>query len=549
MLISLLTYAALAYVALVLCVLPSQRWLPALMGVSGLMVPIALGAAVVTPGIYFTATSMFHDLWVAMDALSRVQAGHRPHVDFPSPLGPVYYWVNGAALWIEPLSIRSIVWGSVLFTALALVFTVVLLARVLPLPALALVAALVATTGLSVRDLDATLFVQPASYLAPYNRWGWALMVPVALRLALPIPGRDRPGAVATGVAIAILMLLKASFGALALALLVCGAPLRGRAGLQAAGWALLGLLWGLALAVGAGAPLGAYLSDLQTTAALQNETWYRLAKAFRIAGEAGFYLIVGGAVLHLMTGQGQSRWAWLRAQAAPLTLMAGVALAGTLALANNHFSVEPVICFALPLIAWVRGRQAPGHRPLPPLAGLVLVVLVAQRPLIDTAQLVTQPILWRATAPDPLLAGTPYGSVKFDTLATGLHQMERYWGCRTGTCQAYARLREGLEHLAGPAGQEAGAGAVLALNFANPFPSLLGEAPPRQAPLWFHYGRTFHEDHHIAPERLLSDVTRVLLTKDNVQIHRLYEPYLQRHFQLVEESPSWWFYVRASVP
>ncbi|MEM9267436.1 MAG: hypothetical protein AAGA78_00670 [Pseudomonadota bacterium] len=549
MLISLLTYATLAYVALVLLVIPPARWLPVLMGLSGLMVPIAFASAILSPGIYFTATSMFHDLWVAMDAFSRVQAGHRPHVDFPSPLGPVYYWVKAAALWIEPLTIRSIVWASVLFTALALIFTLVLLARVLPWPALALVATLVVTTGLSVRDLDAILFVQPASYLAPYNRWGWALMVPVALRLALPARKGDPLGAVAIGLAIALLLMLKVSYGALALALLVCGAPLRGWLGLREAGWALFGLVSSLALAASLGTPLGAYLADLQSTAALQSSLAFRVAKTVSILGETGFYLIIGATFLYLMTHQGQSRWAWLRAQAVPLILMAGVALAGTLALANNHFSVEPVICFALPLIAWVWGRQAPDHRPLPPLAGLVLVALAAQRPLIDTAQLVTQPILWHVTEPDTLLEDTPYGPVKFANVATGLHQEYRFRGCRTATCRTYVGLREGLEHLANPAGQGAGPGAVLALNFANPFPSMLGEVPPRHAPLWFDYGRTFSDTHHVSPEHLLKDVTRVLLTTGDLNIAKIYEPYLQTHFELVEESPSWRFYVRAAVP
>jgi hypothetical protein len=181
-----------------------------------------------------------HDVFVSLDGGWRVRNGQRPGVDFYSQMGPVYYLLHAAGLWLAGNDARGLGYGSTLATALIGFWAFFLLRRRMrPAPFfvaclfLALLAAAPFPLGISPLQ---------AAFAMKHNRYGYALTSLVMLESFLPQVSSSRKqrfaGGFSTGLACALLLFLKISFGLVALTFAAVSLPLRSRARMRMAGMA-----------------------------------------------------------------------------------------------------------------------------------------------------------------------------------------------------------------------------------------------------------------------------------------------------------------------
>ncbi|MGD0404899.1 MAG: hypothetical protein ABSB66_17080 [Candidatus Acidiferrales bacterium] len=181
-----------------------------------------------------------HDVFVSLDGGWRVLNGQRPGVDFYAQMGPVYYLLHAAGLWLAGNNARGLGYGSALATALISLWAFfVLRPRMKSAPFfvaclfLALLAAAPFPLGFG--------FTQ-ATFSMKHNRYGYALTGLVLLESFLPEGAASRrhqfTGGFSTGVACAVLLFLKISFGLVALTLAAVSLPLRSGARSRLAGMA-----------------------------------------------------------------------------------------------------------------------------------------------------------------------------------------------------------------------------------------------------------------------------------------------------------------------
>lgn len=181
-----------------------------------------------------------HDVFVSLDGGWRVLNGQRPAVDFYAQMGPVYYLLHAAGLWLAGNNARGLGYGSTLATALISFWAFfVLRPRMKSAPFfvaclfLALLAAAPFPLGFG--------FTQSA-FSMKHNRYGYALTALVLLESFLPEKSDSRrlwfAGGFSTGLACALLLFLKISFGLVALTFAALSLPLRSGARTRLAGMA-----------------------------------------------------------------------------------------------------------------------------------------------------------------------------------------------------------------------------------------------------------------------------------------------------------------------
>ena len=181
-----------------------------------------------------------HDVFVSLDGGWRVLNGQRPGVDFYGQMGPVYYLIHAAGLWLAGNDARGLGYGSTLTTALISLWAFfVLRPRMRPAPffiACLFMALLVAA------PFPLGFAPWQAAFAMKHNRYGYALTGLVLLESFLPQDVGSRrhqfTGSFSTGLACALLLFLKISFGLVALTFAVVSLPLRSRVPIRLAGMA-----------------------------------------------------------------------------------------------------------------------------------------------------------------------------------------------------------------------------------------------------------------------------------------------------------------------
>jgi hypothetical protein len=144
----------------------------------------------------------------------------------------------------------------------------------------------------------------------------------------------------------------------------------------------------------------------------------------------------------------------------------------------------------------------------------------------------------------DMLLEPPTYNRAEYDRLKTTLPTTDEL---RTCTYQYGRRLNDGLALLEGHYDKNS---RILALEASNPFPFALQLPPPRGAPCLWHLGRLESESHHPPADVVFEGVTHVMIPKiaEGVELaflHRIFDPYVKEHFEVVAESPMWTLMVR----
>lgn len=488
-------------------------------------------------GIFYDAPTYLGDLWTVFDAITKTAGGQSSSIDYFNPIGPVYEWIFAAALELRPASAATVPLAGALAGTLAVLAGAVMLRQRVSRPGMALALFATAAVAVSGRGLDALLPDITLDYLAPYNRWGWALLLPVTLRLATPSRGTDPLGALACGLAIAAMLGLKVTYGLAACGLVFAAMALRVERisdGIITLGTAAIALV----VAEGLTGQILANFKDLSAAAGLPSAGLRQHIFA-RQGGEMMLAALSGLLFLALTwRGAGLSRRDALRASA----LLWLVAVMGSTVLMQNHYVTEAGIYCILPLIAVEWTRFLRRFQPIrdPAVAAVVVAVtfLTLRPAVIDAALLVTNQTKFMRSSPDPAFANTMLQDLRLHASNLPVDGT-----CFTSTCRDYTRMVGGLSLLRAAGAGDPEAGAVLALNFSNPFPSLLGKPSPRAAPIWLHADRSFSDQIFPAPEALFADVDFVMIARHegNAEaLARIYGDSLAQIFTPAAEDGAW---------
>lgn len=179
-----------------------------------------------------------HDVFVSLDGGWRVLNGQRPGVDFYAQLGPAYYMLHAAGLWLAGNNARGLGYGSTLAIALISFWAfIVLRPRMKAGPFFFACLFLVL---LAAAPFPLGWGLTQTAFSMKHNRYGYALTGLVLLESFLPPEGegsrREFAGGFSTGLACAVLIFLKISFGLVALTFAAVSLPLRPGARMRLAG-------------------------------------------------------------------------------------------------------------------------------------------------------------------------------------------------------------------------------------------------------------------------------------------------------------------------
>jgi hypothetical protein len=518
----------------------------ALHALSALLILLAIS----TRGIWYKAETYLGDFWTAQEAIHKTAQGLHSSLDYFSPIGPVMEWLYVLTLFVQPPAASSVVLANVCVAIVALLLTVLLLHRRASPLAIAITGLIAVTTALTPRDIDSLITAAESSMLAPYNRWGWALLVPVAMRGALPIARVDLLGGLLIGAVIALLLLLKVTYGLAAIGIFMVALVLQPTRWREFGAVAVSLLLCLAVVDLATGGQLRAYLNDLALTAQMPSNG-VRIPKLF--SGLPVFVAFAFGSLLLQLAAtrdDTQSAIGPLIKNWRPLLLALAVGGSGLVVLMQNHYYTEATTLLLMPLIVaeWT-GLTVMGTAAAPGIwkrggewIGALLLVTLAL-PAIDAGFILAQKVQTMRKAAPAQFAGTEFRDLVIDET----HLPTADGQCASSTCRDVRRMltgRELLQRLC-PAYRQR---AVLALNFSNPFPALLGAPSPRHAPIWLHSDRSFSAAAHVPGETLLADVGCVMIAKNEsnaAALAAIYNADLRRAFQRAGQNAQWQLWVR----
>jgi hypothetical protein len=554
-----ISFSILAMIALfVVAFLASSEVVPSsrlrleavLHGFSVLLIVLAIS----TRGVWFDAETYLGDFWTAQEALHKTAQGLRSSLDYFSPIGPFVEWVYALTLLLQTPSASSLVLGNVCIAILSLVLTVVLLRRRASSLTVAISGLIAVTTALTPRDIDSLIAATQSSMLAPYNRWGWALLVPVAMRTALPIGRSDMIGDLFTGIAIALLLLLKVTYGLAAIGILLVALALQPSAWRGLAMVLISILLCMRFIDLGTGGQVRAYFADLSLVAQIPsngiNFGKFLASIPTFIAFICGSLLMVLAATCKDPESASLSFASSLTANWKAVVLAIAAGGSGLAVLMQNHYSTEPTTLLLMFLIVgeWTGlTRIVPTrtiierNRTIASIGALLLVTLSI--PLVDSGFILAQKVQTMRKRPLEQYNGTESRDLFIDEA----YLPDVYGKCGSPTCRDYSRMISGRALLKNRC-PKAVKSVILALNFSNPFPSLLGSPSPRRSAIWLHNDRSFSSAVHMQGTKLFADVDCVMVAKNEpnaAALTQVYDRDLHRVFVLSDQNDEWQLWTR----
>jgi len=547
----------------------------------------AAGMLLAMPALVLSSPSVWishnaQDFVFAMDSGWRSLQGQAPHVDFHTPIGVLYYVVEGLGARFGGPGPTGVAAADAVALLLLLPLAAAVASKRLP-TAMACVF-LLAACSISASPRGPDYEFAHASFLAAYNRWAWTLLTVCMLGfLAEPAPSKKegspqtrnalsrawRRHGDAFLLACASTALLHVKATAFA-ALCACAAaawflsPRNHKAILAAvaAPFATLlpeGVLWCLFDGQ------SGYLHDLWATASISGLRPGRLSLVYGASIENSILVLAACA---LAAAAGRTRGDLRRAGGAIAAGACGIACSF-----QNHELADPGLWLAC-VLAWGAldgaraGTGAPAallrRRAFRVLAALALSAPALSASATDFASAVHSALASRDAAsirysedPSSPLSRLSTKTNGFPDIAALALLGEPIPGGTQGAflplhTQAYATwIAAGEELLQGRDVR----GRVLSLAFSNPFP-VAGLRPSPSGDLsWWHSGRTFDASVHPDPKTLMAGADAILVPAFGLEnatvraMREIYCPELERTFVPTASNGLWslWERVPAS--
>ncbi|HYD05792.1 MAG TPA: hypothetical protein VEC60_08700 [Reyranella sp.] len=521
-----------------------------LLPVTGLPLVAAAWALLSPP--YLLSAEMTWDLMFNLAGAWHLRFGHVPHVDFHEPVGALTFLLTEAGFWLVGPAPKAIAAGTAIVAAAMFAMASFVAWRRLPLvPAILFVlfVCLLVLRPANVGD-------QPNAYsfAMTYNRYGWSGLALLALILFQPADGRrrgDRVEMAFSAVVLVALFYLKMTYFAVGLALVPVAVVACESARRRWRGWAAVFLL-GLALPA---LPFNwPYLRDLLGA-----------AQAGIVRDDAAFFFndFAGNAAEYVpyFAIVGATAWLWWRRLApARLFIASTVLLLASLALLSQNsqsHGVPLAIVAAFLLYDWIGEYRWP--RILLPLVLLLPVASIVASGtsvagyharlgagylrMVDKTSLAGLAV---PMEPAGLLADVAAGR---DRDRARLFSRSRAIRPRyeLSPYEYVETLLEAVELL-----ERTGlaSGRIAVLDQVDPFPFMLGLAPPRGGNLWSGAGAPTP-----TPEEYLGDADRVLIPRFTTNFawtetaKAKYGGYVAEHFPHRVEGRSWIVLSRADRP
>ncbi len=513
---------------------------------------ILIVVASLTRGIWFHSNMYLVDIWVIVDAIHKNRQEIVSNSDYFNPIGPAMDWILAFTKIFQQKPIYSFVLANVIVAIFCLILSFALLRRHASPLTVAVVGLIAVTTSLSPRDIDSLLTFAESSLLAPYNRWGWAMLLPVAMRATLPIVRFEVVESIVTGAAIALLLLLKITYGVAAIGVFMLALALYPSRWRQAVIVALSLIVIMPILDYITHGQIQAYFSDL-VQASKMPANGLRIIKA--VSGLPSLMVFTIGSVILMVTLKGNgshSSWKIFTQNWRKLLLTIAVGLGGLIVLMQNHYFTEAATLLLMPLIiAELTGLTAQvgerKHSYLQHGSSAVITVLFATLtiPTIDAGFIVAQKVQTLRYAPlAAQYSGTEFSGLIVDPAL----QPKASQPCISLTCSDVLRLETGRDLIARQCPSFRNK-AIMSFNFSNPFPAYFGTPSPRYSPIWLHAGRTFSQAEHPPAEKLFSDVGCLMVAKtidgSAPVLMSIYDKYLQSTFVYAGENTEWKLWVR----
>ena len=502
-------------------------------------------------GVFYNLDLYLNDFFSALETINKTAGGVRSSLDYFNPIGPLYEWIFRITIAIREPSASSVHLANAIVALVACLLGLVMLRRRASVPAIALLMLTVVGVAISGRSHEMPIADAPLSYLAPYNRWGWALFVPASAALVLPVPARDRLGAVAIGIAVALLVTLKVTYAVGILGLLAV------RSVILSGGYrdilpVLSSALVALGIAEALTGQVSANLADV-IQASTFPENGMRFGKLIRQSGELILFSGLALLALSLTREVGPAddrRLPLFLTRPALMILAAGCA--GCAVLLQNHpaFEAPTYALLLLFSLEWNRVLGSPvgshgGRSPLieqqkPRLLIAASIFAIGFLPAVDVTHNVATRFVLASYPPHDPFVGTPLADLRihpniadYPGTWTNLHPIGF-----NATVSGIALLRE--------AGVDADLNAtVFTVGFSNPFPFALGLPSPTASPIWLHEGRSYDPANPIPPETMFAGVSVLMVPTTSVPLSELYVDTIREEFVEIDQNSYWILYRR----
>ena len=504
---------------------------------------VAIGLAALLTAPVVLSSDMTWDLLFNLGGAWHLRSGQVPHVDFHGPVGALNFALTDLGFAIVGPSPRALLVNVAIATVVLGAGACFAAGRRLPLIAAAIFVLFVCL--LALRPANVGDLPNAYSFAMTYNRYGWSGTALIGLILFVP----PRAGTIGdlvemaiVAVLLAALFYLKVTYFAVALGSVAVALAVSPHVGARWRGWSVV-LLIGGALML---APFNAsYISDL-VAAALAGSVrpfhYYEFAEDF--AQHAPYF-----AAIVVTFGL------WLRG-VVPLRVPVACAflMAAGLALLSQNSQAHGVplaIVTAFLLYQVLQYKQLASETvKLAMLAGLLLFPLGSI--LADTFSVVSYSAKSRGGGLHVLATGNLRGLAvpierddmlaAFDGGMQGYRLLNRARGSRPRYDLSPYEYVQTLESAASWLSAHSLTGDKIAvLDQINPFPFMLGLAPPRGGNLW-----SGMEEPVIAAELYFAEVDRVLVPKFPTSIawtataREIYAAYLQENFPHRTELAHW---------
>ena len=492
-----------------------------------------------------------HDIFTFTDGAWRILQGQLPHVDFYSPLGPVYYFLWVLGLKITQYRVEGIVYATALAGVLLGLWSLAVVRN--RLGALCATVCMVFFLSFWLSPFVIGGGSGQTTYGQQYNRLGYVLLLILFVELFgsadRTSEGKAEWGGLSSGLALGLLLFMKVNFFLVALVALAYAYAFR----VKGKRHALLLLCGFLAVFL----PMSWYLrwqwsamlADLRIAGgARASEKIMMLGAWFRFPSRNSTTLVtLAGLVLlaRAFAGhRGKSGFPCLDGGLAWLLLVLGCDL--VLASSNMQGPGLPVSLAAILLLAdqLVRGMSPEQRRTQWALAGcLFVVVLTTALPhfadLVSTWQLQTLYKL-RGGAPGYRIDAPQMAAMSFTDLADASGPSWDNGKLLT------SRINEGLALLRQQTGEQE---RIACVCFTNPFSYALLRKPARGGAPFLDYGFDFSADFAPSGERIVGDADVVIYPKSEAgeggrrtiaTLMGLSEPILSKNYAYAAESDQW---------